>query len=233
MKVVLSENQKILLNAPLDRKNVKNRQQGGRDLSYIESWHVIAEMNRIFGFDGWYRETIYCKEVSRIECKIGKEPYRKDGYKVGYEAKVKITVGDTIREGTGHGCGTMSDLFDCIESAAKEAESDAMKRALMTFGNQFGLALYDKLQRNVEDVESKVVPFDIETEYKICIDQITIKQTKPEFISMWNNQKSKERRALIKANNEAYYMEIISKKESILAELITDETNLLNEFKAA
>ena len=26
-----------------------------------------------------------------------------------------------------------------------------MKRALMTFGNQFGLALYDKEQRNVED----------------------------------------------------------------------------------
>jgi hypothetical protein len=28
-----------------------------------------------------------------------------------------------------------------------------MKRALMTFGNQFGLALYDKEQRNVADAE--------------------------------------------------------------------------------
>ena len=36
------------------------------------------------------------------------------------------------------------------ESAVKEAESDAMKRALMTFGNHFGLALYDKEQSNVE-----------------------------------------------------------------------------------
>ncbi|MFM7549233.1 MAG: Rad52/Rad22 family DNA repair protein, partial [Cyanobacteriota bacterium] len=35
------------------------------------------------------------------------------------------------------------------ESALKEAETDAMKRALMTFGNPFGLALYDKRQREV------------------------------------------------------------------------------------
>jgi hypothetical protein len=35
------------------------------------------------------------------------------------------------------------------ESAIKEAETDAMKRALTTFGNPFGLALYDKEQHNV------------------------------------------------------------------------------------
>lgn len=54
------------------------------------------------------------------------------------------------REGTGHGSGQQADLYDAIESAAKEAESDAMKRAMMTFGNPFGLALYDKTQENVE-----------------------------------------------------------------------------------
>ena len=42
-------------------------------------------------------------------------------------------------------------LFRSHESAIKEAETDAMKRALMTFGNQFGLALYDKDQKNVVD----------------------------------------------------------------------------------
>ena len=141
------------LKAPLDGRVVKSRNQGGKDLSYIEAWHAIAEANRIFGFDAWNRETIYCKEVSRTECKVGKD--NAPGFKVGYEAKVKITVGEIVREGTGHGSGQMKDLFDCIESAAKEAESDAMKRALMTFGNPFGLALYDKLQRNVEDLSSK------------------------------------------------------------------------------
>jgi DNA repair and recombination protein RAD52 len=163
---MFTETQKEELSKPLDKKKVKTRQQSGRDLSYIEAWHAIAEANRIFGFDGWIRETIYCKEVSRIECKVGKLPYQKNGYKIGYEAKVRITVGHTVREGTGHGCGQMSDLFDCIESAAKEAESDAMKRALMTFGNQFGLALYDKLQRGVEDVQ---------------LEPVELKTTKPEL----------------------------------------------------
>jgi hypothetical protein len=40
-------------------------------------------------------------------------------------------------------------LGQAHESALKEAETDAMKRALMTFGNPFGLALYDKKQREV------------------------------------------------------------------------------------
>ena len=39
---------------------------------------------------------------------------------------------------------------DAHESAIKEAETDAMKRALRSFGNTFGLALYDK---NVADRE--------------------------------------------------------------------------------
>jgi hypothetical protein len=54
-----------------------------------------------------------------------------------------------IREGSGAGHGIDADLGQAHESAIKEAETDAMKRALMTFGNQFGLALYDKQQREV------------------------------------------------------------------------------------
>ena len=30
----------------------------GRELSYIEGWYAISEANRIFGFDGWSRETV-------------------------------------------------------------------------------------------------------------------------------------------------------------------------------
>ena len=56
---------------------------------------------------------------------------------------------DVIREGSGAGHGIDADLGQAHESAIKEAETDAMKRALMTFGNPFGLALYDKQQREV------------------------------------------------------------------------------------
>jgi hypothetical protein len=130
------------LDKPLQASNVKRR-EGKYD--YVEAWHAIAEANRIFGFGNWSRETIYCRETCRIERPNGK------GWTVGYEAKVRITVGDVVREGTGAGSGVQSDLFGCIEKAAKEAESDAMKRALMTFGYPFGLALYDKEKANVAD----------------------------------------------------------------------------------
>ena len=71
-----------------------------------------------------------------------------------YIARVRISVcvggqGLLIREGTGAGHGIDTDLGLAHESAIKEAETDAMKRALMTFGNPFGLALYDKSQRQV------------------------------------------------------------------------------------
>ena len=39
------------------------------------------------------------------------------------------------------------DLGQAHESAIKEAETDAMKRALVTFGGRFGLSLYDRHQR--------------------------------------------------------------------------------------
>ena len=59
-----------------------------------------------------------------------------------------------IREGTGAGHGIDTDLGLAHESALKEAETDAMKRALVTFGNPFGLALYDKSQRQVTGAPS-------------------------------------------------------------------------------
>jgi hypothetical protein len=41
------------------------------------------------------------------------------------------------------------------EAAIKEAETDAMKRALATFGNPFGLALYDRERRGVTGRRAK------------------------------------------------------------------------------
>lgn len=138
------------LSAPLDGRHVKERSQAGRTLSYIEGWLAIAEANRIFGFDGWTRETTSFRVVAERERKIGREPNTKDGWGVSYIAQVRVMVGDIIREGIGSGHGIDVDLGLAHESAIKEAETDAMKRALMTFGNPFGLALYDKTQENVD-----------------------------------------------------------------------------------
>jgi DNA recombination protein Rad52 len=143
------------LQAPLDRAKVKQRSQSGRSLSYLEGWQVIAEANRIFGFDGWQRETITEKCVAEHQREVGRD--KKPGWGVTYTCRVRITVGHAmgavvIREGTGAGHGIDVDCGLAHESAIKEAETDAMKRALMTFGNPFGLALYDKEQREVKDV---------------------------------------------------------------------------------
>jgi DNA repair and recombination protein RAD52 len=151
---MFTADQKTALAAPLITANVKAREQGGRKVSYIEGWHVIAEANRVFGFDGWTRETVDLRCVSEKERSIGKTNPQ-PGWGVSYVAKVRIIVfaGDTLvtREGCGAGHGIDRDLGQAHESALKEAETDAMKRALMTFGNPFGLALYDKSQANVSD----------------------------------------------------------------------------------
>lgn len=132
------------LNAPLVRSHVKKNPRG---YDYVEGWHAIAEANRIFGFDGWTRETIELRCVAERERKIGRD--QKPGWGVSYVAKVRVTVHGVVREGYGAGHGIDVDLGLAHESAIKEAETDAMKRALMTFGNPFGLALYDKEQANV------------------------------------------------------------------------------------
>ena len=146
-----SERQVAALSAPLDRANVRQREQGRSRVSYLEGWQVIAEANRIFGFDGWERSTLISRCVAEHERPIGRD--RKSGWGVTYIARVRITITagnrTLIREGSGAGHGIDADLGLAHESALKEAETDATKRALMTFGNPFGLALYDKQQRQV------------------------------------------------------------------------------------
>jgi DNA recombination protein Rad52 len=147
---IFSAQQVEALKAPLFRGNVSSRVQSGRQLSYIEGWWAIHEANNIFGFDAWSRETIETKCVAEHKRSIGKPPNQKEGWGVSYIAKVRVTVGTITRDGTGAGHGIDQDLGLAHESAIKEAETDAMKRALMTFGNPFGLALYDKTQAEVE-----------------------------------------------------------------------------------
>jgi hypothetical protein len=151
----LTAEQVAALAAPLSRANVKQRDQGRGKVSYIEGWVAIAEANRIFGFDGWQRETVALQCVSQAERRIGREPSKpsdppqRDGWGVTYTARVRVIVAGIVREGSGAGHGIDVDLGQAHESALKEAETDAMKRALITFGNPFGLALYDKHQRQV------------------------------------------------------------------------------------
>jgi hypothetical protein len=74
MTCTFSAEQIQSLSAPLDRGKVRQREQGRSKVSYLEGWQVIAEANRIFGFDGWQRETVALRCVSQAERRIGREP---------------------------------------------------------------------------------------------------------------------------------------------------------------
>jgi len=122
----------------LDHRYVRTREINGRALSYIEGWYAISEANRIFGFDGWSRET------TESRCVLTRET--RGSFLAVYTARVRITVqadGTTVvREGHGTGEGRGNSPGEVHDTALKAAETDATKRALATFGKPFGLALY-------------------------------------------------------------------------------------------
>lgn len=140
------------LNKPLDNKFVASRDQNGFKLDYVEAWYVIDRFNQVFGHGNWERETPLMNLLDSSE--------RGGSHSVHYSAKSRITVyhdadrtKTTRREGWGYGSGYGKNVGQAHEGAIKEAESDAMKRAMMTFGYQFGLALYDKKKENVRSTE--------------------------------------------------------------------------------
>lgn len=175
----LTAQQIEMLSAHLDRSHVRSRQQAGRPLSYLESWHCIAEANRIFGFDGWHSEVVEMRVVSERERGGGKE-----GWVVSYVGRVRVTVqcGDKliIRDGVGAGHGIDRDLGQAHESAAKECESDCRKRSLMTWGNPFGLALYDKSQSNVSDAPQPKPSQAIASAVRGWVDDEPQQEAKPQ-----------------------------------------------------
>ena len=83
-------------------------------------------------------------------------------HEAAYTAKVRVCVraGDIsiVREGSGSGEAKAPSPGQAHELALKGAETDATKRALATFGNPFGLALYDREQVGVRKVRGQAAP---------------------------------------------------------------------------
>jgi hypothetical protein len=127
------------------RSHIRTREAHGRELSYLEGWYAISEANRIFGFDGWSRETLESR------CVLARES--RGTFLAIYIARVRVTVqadGATIiREGHGTGEGRGTSPGEVHDVALKAAETDATKRALTTFGKPFGLELYRGGKANV------------------------------------------------------------------------------------
>ncbi len=133
-----SDHQMRALGRSVPTRHVRSRVRQGKELFYVEGWYVLAQANRIFGFDGWDRETVETK------CIMGRD-VRGTSTAV-YSARVRIAVHVDgrliVRDGHGTGEATGQSIGEVHDRALKAAETDATKRALATFGKAFGLALY-------------------------------------------------------------------------------------------
>ena len=132
-----------LLDEPLDRTRVRTRKgPGGKTLSYIAASDAIRAANRIFGFGGWGYSILVQERLGEVTVTSGE----REGVHVAYRCVIRLTVpGCEPVDGSGYGdaveYGSAARLT-ASELALKESEADAMKRALHTFGDQFGLSLY-------------------------------------------------------------------------------------------
>jgi recombination DNA repair RAD52 pathway protein len=135
---------------------VKSRRgANGKAVAYLEAWHVIDMANEVFGFGNWDAETVEMNREHEPVQIPPTEEHPKGGIVVTYSARVRVTVYSqdgsrkVVRERSGGHRGFGPTVGQAVEDCIKAAESDATKRAFVTFGNIFGLALYDREQRNV------------------------------------------------------------------------------------
>lgn len=130
------------LKQPLDKTRVKHRQGGGgMSLAYIPGYDAIDRANELFGYGQWGYDLI-SNELVNV---IGESGEILGGY---YAARVRLTVAGCVpitEEGV---CPIQAARnpraqIDAHDMARKGAVTDAMKRALRIYGDQFGNSLYD------------------------------------------------------------------------------------------
>lgn len=134
----LTPKQLEVLMKPLHPARVMRRQQGGASLSYLAAWDIKAMLIRVFGIGGFSVEVLDATiiDVDKIS---------DTEVKVAAMCTVRLSIPQlqcvyTETAVAGQKGRTVGDVADF---AIKTAESDALKRAAIYLGTQFGLSLYD------------------------------------------------------------------------------------------
>ncbi len=144
---MFNDKQNQVLAYELDSSRIKSRSKGNITLSYLEGFDIIETANKIFGYGNWDYT------ISKLE-QVSQEQNQNQNHIICYKAILSITVYDlqhsktVSREDVGFGTGIAKTLADAHEGGAKEAVTDAIKRAMRSFGNQFGNSLYDKSRQH-------------------------------------------------------------------------------------
>ena len=140
---MFNDQQTKALQSELSTDRIKVRDKANIKLSYLEGFDIIDTANNIFGYGNW------AYTISSLE-QVSQEVNSNQNVVVCYKAIVKVDVYDIdhstmiSRQDVGFGTGVARSLADAHENSAKEAVTDALKRSLRSFGNQFGNSLYDK-----------------------------------------------------------------------------------------
>ena len=137
------EKQMQVLKYDIEPSRIKSRTKGNINLSYLEGFDLIETANKIFGHGNW------SYNISSLE-QVSQETNSNQNVVICYKAIIKLNVYSLdhskhiSKEDVGFGTGISKALADAHEGGAKEAVTDALKRAMRSFGNQFGNSLYDK-----------------------------------------------------------------------------------------
>lgn len=151
----LTDEQKMLLDEDLPREEIREREENGLNLSYVEGWQVIHNANRIFGVLGWDFPKPEAVTVSEYQDEKGRWVVTKECA----NAVTVRAVSDTgvfvraVKGDIGYGHSINKNRGKALESAGKEAVTDCKKRCMKDIGPRLGLALYDKEQRYVAEKE--------------------------------------------------------------------------------
>lgn len=167
MDEVFTPAQKAQLDRALPPHLISQRKGASNTtLSYIEGHDVIDQANTIFGYGNWAYRPLCCEHVVLID------PLTGEAVGIAYKAQVELRVRgcvapivevgsqpvaawnvvDTVMSRRKRGDTKPIEEYEQVqarriiveahEQAEKGAVTDALKRALRTFGNQFGNSLY-------------------------------------------------------------------------------------------
>lgn len=144
----LTKTQRQVLTLPINATRVKRDPKGN---SYVESWDIRSNLNKIFGIARWSEELLseelVLEEAEQKENRSGK-PYT--AYTVAYRTAIQLTVcavdGTPMASYFGSAVGASQNQpnrVDAHDHALKSSASGALKRAAVNLGDRFGLSLYN------------------------------------------------------------------------------------------
>lgn len=136
----LTDKQLKQLTNPIHKDRVAVKQ----GMSYVEAYDIKATLIRMFGFAGFSSEVVEAKIIKAVEVpQVSNNT--KMNWAVTAQATVKLTIHQTgaVYTETAIAGSKQPDFTESADMAIKSAESDALKRAAIFLGTQFGLSLYN------------------------------------------------------------------------------------------